>query len=1005
MSTLIVVPFERHVERAMQRGERAMAFPRVVDAFARELLPGVRFGGPEHTRLALAEAARDLSHPPLRRARELGALSWERMLDTLDDALLELRRADVDAAYLRGVGARSGASVRALLLADVLDAVDARLAAADLVDGRAREARIASALEGARDGAALVRAVLEADAVEVRSFLAFDARTARLLREFARVLGGAPAFRLELPSFAAPLDALRERDPLEILIDRAGALLGEPPDTFTVARRLGDFTGDAPPVEPERVSIATCESAEGQARAALLSVMRALARGVPVEQIGIVSPGGDEETLVPLRRLAEEAGVPLYDARGPAPARAGIVAYALEALAVGPRGLPRRDVARLLRSTYLLAGKELAGEGARGKLAAIASALEATPTIPRATARESLLHTADVGLSRHRARTELVAVTERIANVLERPAGVRSRAEHVAVARDLFQELGLRVRAEGLARSVLGTDQVPTGVARAELRALAADAHAWEVLHGALVRYEQAVAELAVTTPIAAEVFAHELRRALEAGPPLPGGGRAFAVRVGRLEELAFEPLAHVVVLDANDGVLPRHDDAEGLAGGELAAALRDADARRAPWGEGERGAAQLAALAVLCDRAASVVVAHRTEDDAGAALAESAFVLWLGRAGVARERFTSAPLTTNPLSAREHDLLLLPLAPEYAARLPSAQRRAERERARERWHDRIEADLATAASSEVGLIEGEAALVLAQETGVARPLSVTALERIGACPFQGFASVVLRAGEDLGPDDRPDVREEGTMVHEALCVVFEGTRELLRQRPRDEAAIRERARALLDEHFAETTTPLRALAIARMREEILRVLDVAIADLAWDFDRAELPFGAGDEGLPPFVVEGEDAPLRLRGTIDRVDVAHDVAAVRVIDYKRSVKYDVRVDDIGVTRLQIPVYAACARAAHGVPRAEGAYVPTQTPEMHQRPELAARVEELLADDAAELRRALLRVVAPLRRGEVAPRPITPAVCTRCDLDGGCRRPRFVSGELEAEEQP
>jgi hypothetical protein len=999
VNVLVVVPFERHVERAMQRGERALAWPRLVDALARDVLPGVRFAGPEHTRLALAEAARDLVHPPLRRARELGALSWERMLDALDDALLELRRADVDAAYLRA----AASSPRALLLADVMDAVDARLAASELVDGRSREARVARALAAAPDGAQIVRASLGADALDVRSHLAFDARTAQLLRALANALGGAPAFRLELPSFAAPLDALRERDPLEILIDRAGALLGEPPETFTVARRLGDFTGDAAPVEPERVTIATCESAEGQARAALLSVMRALARGVPVEKIGIVSPTGDEETLAPLRRLAEEAGVPLYDARGPAPARAGIVAYALEALAVGPRGLPRRDVARLLRSTYLLAGKELAGEGARGKLAAIASALDASPTIPCATARESLLHTARAGLAKSPAQAELVALTERLASILERPAGTRPRTEHVAAARELFQDLGLRVRAEGLARSVLGTDEVPTGVARAELRALAADAHAWEVLHGALVRYEQAVAELAVTTPIAAEVFAHELRRALEAGPPLPGGGRAFAVRVGRLEELAFEELAHVVVLDANDGVLPRHDDAEGLAGGELAALLRDADPRRAPWGEGERGAAQLAALAVLCDRAESVLVAHRTEDDSGAALAESAFVLWLGRAGVARARFSAAPLTTNPLSIREHDLLLLPLAPEYAARLPSAQRRAERERARERWHDRIEADLGAAASEEVGLVGEDAALILAQETGATRPLSVTALERIGACPFQGFASVVLRAGEELGPEDRPDVREEGTMVHEALRVVFEGTRELLRERPRPEAAIRERARTILEAHFAAATTPLRALAIARMREEILRVLEVAIADLDWDFDRAELPFGAGDDGLPPFVVEGEEAPLRLRGTIDRVDVARTTAAVRVIDYKRSVKYEVRSDDLGITRLQIPIYAATARAAHGVPRAEGAYVPTQTPEAPQRADVSARLEELLADDAAELRRSLLRVVAPLRRGEVAPRPITAAVCARCDLDGGCRRPRFVSGDVEVEE--
>lgn len=996
MTEIIVVPLERHVERAMESGARAIAWPRLVDALAQRWLEGQKFAGPEHTRLALADAVASFDHPPMARARTLGALSWEHMLDALDDAILELRRADVDAVLLREIGRKhSEVSSRATLLADALDALDARLRKSDLLDGRALEGALARSLVEVR-ASDLVTAI-GAETLRMRSFVGFDAVTAHVLRVLARALepvGG--GVRVELPSFAAPLDALRERDPLEITIDRVGALLGEPAETYLVARRLGDFTGDAPPADPSRIAIAVCESADAQARAAVLSVMRALADGTPVERIAVATPTGDEETLSPLRRLFEEAGVPMYDARGPAPARAGIVAFALEALTVGPRGLPRRDVARLLRSTYV-DGRKLAPT--RGSLAAIASALENNPTTPQVSARATLRRVAELGLRDDEERSERLDVVDRVTEVLEGTVGPKTRAAHVAAARAVFDGLGLRVRAEGLARGALTTDEAPRGVARAELRALAADSHAWEVLQGALVRYETAAQDLNLAAACAPEVFEHELRRALEAGPPLPGGGRAFAVRVGRLAEIAFEDLDHVVLLDANDGALPRLDDGEGLVSNELASLLRERDVRRAPYGDGERGAAQLAALAVLVDRASSVVVALRTEDASGAALAPASFVLWLERAGVPVKRTNDAPLAMQPLSPREHELLLLALAPEYAVRSPAVERRAEREAAREKWHDRLESDPTAVALAEVGLLEGaETALALEQETGGgARPISVTALERIASCPFQGFASVVLRAGEELLPEDRPDAREEGTMVHDALRVVFEGARELLRARPRDAVAIRACASAVLDAHFSGEVAPLRELAVARLREEVLRVLDVAVADVGWDFDGAEVAFGVEHPGA--FVVDGE-TKIALRGTVDRVDVGRERAAVRVIDYKRAVSTHVRADDLGVTRMQIPIYAAEMRAARGVPAAEGAYVATQSPEATPRADLAERLHTLLEHDGAELRRSIVRVVTSLRRGDVAPRPVTPATCGRCDLDGGCRRPRFVIADSE-----
>ena len=60
------------------------------------------------------------------------------------------------------------------------------------------------------------------------------------------------------------------------------------------------------------------------------------------------------------------------------------------------------------------------------------------------------------------------------------------------------------------------------------------------------------------TRPVDAEVFLLELNELLEASAGLPGAGRAGAVRILRLADVAGEELDLLVVLDANDGVLPR---------------------------------------------------------------------------------------------------------------------------------------------------------------------------------------------------------------------------------------------------------------------------------------------------------------------------------------------------------------------------------------------------------------------------------------------------------------
>jgi len=1008
-TALLVVPTERHVERAGREGIGALTWARLRERLAAAFLPRVVWAAPETTRIALAEVASGLGEdePLLARVRASGAAAWEGTLDAIDEALGELYAADVAPEALAELERAGGAvGERARFLRVCLERLEARLHAAGLVDGR----RVASSLawELARHTPAEVAQAVGTPVLVARFLLHWDPADAALWRALAASLDLA---RVELPSFASPLDATRERDPLERIFDASCELLGEPPETAPIARTLGDFTllGGAEPDTLARVDVGKAASSEAQARAAVVTVLRALAKGAPIERVAVAVTRIDEQVLVPLRRLFDEARIPVYDARGPAPTGAGIVAFALELLELGARGLPRRTVARVLRSSYLDA-RRVTGltdpRRARGALERLATALEQVPTAHGDQPVDVFVATAATfRAERIEESEERAALAGRIAAALMPSAKRVSRKAHVAAARALLGAFGLRFRVDGASRDVLAKDDAPTGVARAELLALAADSHAWDVLEDALARYELAAAQLGAEERCTSSTFVHELRRALEAGPPPPGGGRVGAVRIARLGELAGEELDLLVVVDANEGALPVTEGEGGLVTRALASALRKRSVRAAPVDTELRSARQLGALALAASGAARIQLLFRSADDGGAVLAPAPLVLWLVRSGVLPTSWSEGPLASHPLSERERDLVLMASAPDRARRLaPAAARRALVESVRERFHEGFRpTDLPM-----IGRLDEDRVLctLLEQETGGgARPLSVTAVERMAECSFQGFARQVLRATEDAALEDTPDRREEGIVVHDVLRAIFEACVELWPVRPRDGDSIRARARETLDAIFASPSTQLRALSASRVREEALRVVEVAIADEAWDFAAAEREFGS-DGGWPAWTVEQCAARVSLRGKIDRYDVAHGRAAVRVIDYKRSVSVKVLPKDLGLTALQVPVYARVTASQLGVPRAEGLYLPTLTPETPATAAFTARWEEILREDDEGLARidvTVLDVVRKLRAGDVSPEPISPSVCERCHLEGGCRRPRFAVHQEETED--
>jgi RecB family exonuclease len=555
---------------------------------------------------------------------------------------------------------------------------------------------------------------------------------------------------------------------------------------------------------------------------------------------------------------------------------------------------------------------------------------------------------------------------------------------------------------------------------RAQVQAVARDAHAWELLDIALADCEAAADRLGIAeTVVTPRAFRHELAHALDARAGRPGAARAGAVRVVNLEELAAEKLALLVVIDANDGRLPSRGNAgrgPGRNRGEgdsfhegLASALRSIDPVRAPASFSVRAARQLTSLALAVTSARSIVLVRRSRDEEGALMAPSPVVAWLERCGVKPSIWRASPLDGRPVCA--HEATLRRAARGELGR-PGVARRARIERTREA---RFEA-LAPAADPILGDLDDGAlapgspvlAALLVETGGGDRPLAVTNLERFAVCPFQGFGGQVLHARPQRPLRELPDRRESGTLIHRALAAAFTATAPLWAERPRNATAIHAEAREAVDLLLREETlaSPLRRLALARVRDAVRAVVTWSLADENWDFALAEQSFGDVRTrrvgAWPPLVLEEGGVRLALRGSIDRLDTGHGRASVRALDYKTSPRAaESGMRALGETAFQVALYARAAADALGRPERAGLYVGATRPD-DVGPKLKKDFEAnwsalhtALPGRATPIEARALDLVRRVRQGGIAPRPADDSACTTCDLSGGCRKPRFA----------
>lgn len=218
---------------------------------------------------------------------------------------------------------------------------------------------------------------------------------------------------------------------------------------------------------------------------------------------------------------------------------------------------------------------------------------------------------------------------------------------------------------------------------------------------------------------------------------------------------------------------------------------------------------------------------------------------------------------------------------------------------------------------------------------GGERFVSTTALEHYAICPHQYFVERLLGVAPVEAPEETIEISpmDVGNLVHEsfdALVREAASRRELPdygqpwtdAQRQR----LRELANAKADEYEAQGRTG-HPLLWQRHRAQILGVLEWMVdEDNRWRAEQdakvvaSELPFGLKAEE-PVKLPLGEGRTVRFRGAADKVDQRRD-GTLLVTDIKtgsqRKFKGLSEDDPVGGgEKLQLPVYAMAARAAHG----------------------------------------------------------------------------------------
>jgi ATP-dependent helicase/DNAse subunit B len=218
----------------------------------------------------------------------------------------------------------------------------------------------------------------------------------------------------------------------------------------------------------------------------------------------------------------------------------------------------------------------------------------------------------------------------------------------------------------------------------------------------------------------------------------------------------------------------------------------------------------------------------------------------------------------------------------------------------------------------------------LAQRFGPEKVFSPTALEQYIACPFRFFLGNVLGLEPLEEPTETIEVTRRGQAFHRALSRLHTGLKKAGVEGPTDavDAAVLARLAEAVEEDAARAPSPASQMlwrlegkrleqSAARYREHWRNFIGpwlphgTAPRPHFFEVDFG-LPGADGKPGADPLIIRTDGVEVRIRGRIDRVDIADlpDGVGFWIIDYKTGRSQHYTAKDLQEFRkLQLTLYA------------------------------------------------------------------------------------------------
>jgi hypothetical protein len=717
-----------------------------------------------------------------------------------------------------------------------------------------------------------------------------------------------------------------------------------------VFRDLWDavFDIDASCELPDGLSVIAAAGMDSEVAAVARRIKRLLVGGAPAGRIAVLARGLDAYGPT-IRRVFAEHDIPL----APAPValtEVPVVRFAMDVASLGAE-LAWHDVLRVIRSSYFRAAA--LGEFDERTVAAAEMLIrDGNVQAGRkayADAAERLAARADHDAAAGADADEGDADDPR----RPRPASERPTADEFRQAGAMLARL-FDLSARGAEPAGLG--QV---VATLQLAGVACELGQAELIARdlrALATLQDHLARLGEPPPPAVNV-----RSALAAVACPAARGESLVDVLDVLDARAIR-YDHVFVLGVSERMFPRQHSESSLVG----------EADRAAWrrrgvvldNRSDLTAREMLLFYLAITRADRTLTLSYLEADAGGAVGSaSSFLLALGAAvggldKLPTERIAPGPhIPASESIASRRDALCagmagllgseLPPAPLALAWSASAAAPALRRAAMGVWaaHQRWKPGPCNQFDGRIT----DAALLedLHGRYTDSPTFSAGRLNAFGQCPWQYFATYILRLAPQVEPERRLEPAARGTFCHDVLFRLMRslageaGRAVRLADVPPDKLDAELDAAIDAEARFIESRRPpypvLWQIQLGQMRRDLRSYLQAAAAPnaLATRAMRFELSFGTEiDPDQPhdeastpdPVAIITPAGEIRLRGRLDRVDsVAFgEVAGLLIVDYKTG-RLPVEKDVIEGRNLQMPLYAAAAEAILGQKCVGGAF--------------------------------------------------------------------------------